>query len=101
MGAAAGCAWGAGLVARRMGSEPQRPSPFPPQDTLPDEAFCRLRGALFFGPAFRVTRNKLLFRDNLAEVGGWHVGGDRQLAWLCSSGASSQKARLVPSHAAR
>jgi hypothetical protein len=24
------------------------------------------RGALFFGPGFRVTRNKLTFRDNLA-----------------------------------
>lgn len=29
-----------------------------PQDVIPDEAFRRLRGALFFGPAFRVTRNK-------------------------------------------
>jgi hypothetical protein len=28
------------------------------KDTLPDEAFCRLRGTLFFGPAFHVTRNK-------------------------------------------
>lgn len=28
------------------------------QDVIPDEAFRRLRGALFFGPAFRVTRNK-------------------------------------------
>ena len=35
---------------------------------MPDEAFRRLRGALFFGPAFRVTRNKLLFRDNLQEL---------------------------------
>lgn len=29
------------------------------QDVLPDEAFRRLRGTLFFGPAFRVTRNKV------------------------------------------
>jgi hypothetical protein len=28
------------------------------KDSVPDEAFARLRGALFFGPAFRVTRNK-------------------------------------------
>jgi len=35
---------------------------------VPDEAFGRVRGALFFGPAFRVTRNKLTFRDNLAEL---------------------------------
>lgn len=26
------------------------------------------RGALFFGPGFRVTRNKLTFRDNLAML---------------------------------
>ena len=38
------------------------------RDTLPDEAFLRLRGALFFGPGFKVTRNKLLFRDNLQEL---------------------------------
>ena len=38
------------------------------RDSLPDEAFGRVRGALFFGPAFRVTRNKLTFRDNLAEL---------------------------------
>ena len=25
------------------------------------------RGALFFGPGWRVTRNKLMFRDNLAQ----------------------------------
>ncbi|KAF8056436.1 SMCHD1 [Scenedesmus sp. PABB004] len=36
------------------------------RDLLPDEAFARIRGALFFGPGFRVTRNKLTFRDNLA-----------------------------------
>ncbi len=28
----------------------------------------RLRGSLFFGPAFLVTRNKLTFRDNLQEL---------------------------------
>lgn len=28
------------------------------KDAMPDEVFNRLRGALFFGPAFRVTRNK-------------------------------------------
>lgn len=28
------------------------------KDSLPDEVFGRLRGALFFGPGFRVTRNK-------------------------------------------
>lgn len=28
------------------------------KDAIPDEVFYRLRGALFFGPAFRVTRNK-------------------------------------------
>lgn len=28
------------------------------KDALPDEVFSRLRGALFLGPAFRVTRNK-------------------------------------------
>lgn len=39
------------------------------KDVLPDAAFLRLRGALFFGPGFRVTRNKLTFRDNLAQVG--------------------------------
>ena len=38
------------------------------RDALPDEAFLRLRGALFFGPGFLVTRNKLTFRDNLAEL---------------------------------
>jgi len=28
------------------------------KDAIPDEVFHRLRGALFFGPGFRVTRNK-------------------------------------------
>ena len=30
----------------------------------------RLRGSLFFGPAFLVTRNKLTFRDNLRDLLG-------------------------------
>lgn len=38
------------------------------RDILPDEVFCRIRGALFFGPEFLVTRNKLSFRDNLSEL---------------------------------
>lgn len=38
------------------------------RDVLPDEAFMRLRGTLFFGPAFQVTRNKLTFRDNLQQL---------------------------------
>lgn len=47
------------VKAKRSGSR---------KDTLPDEAFLRLKGALFFGPGFKVTRNKLLFRDNLQEL---------------------------------
>ena len=35
------------------------------RDAVPDEVFGRLRGALFFGPAWLVTRNKLTFRDDL------------------------------------
>lgn len=38
------------------------------KDLIPDEVFNRLRGALFFGPSFKVTRNKLLFRDNLETL---------------------------------
>ena len=38
------------------------------RDMLPDEVFQRIRGALFFGAGFKVTRNKLLFRDNLQEL---------------------------------
>ncbi len=38
------------------------------RDKLPDEVFLRLRGALFFGPGFKVTRNKLNFRDKIAEL---------------------------------
>ncbi len=38
------------------------------KDRLPDEVFLRLRGSLFFGPSFLVTRNKLTFRDNLQQL---------------------------------
>lgn len=38
------------------------------KDVIPDECFLRLRGALFFGPSFLVTRNKLTFRDNLQQL---------------------------------
>lgn len=37
------------------------------------------RGALFFGPGFRVTRNKLTFRDNLALLLEAASPTDRQL----------------------
>ncbi|KAK9820414.1 hypothetical protein WJX72_010046 [[Myrmecia] bisecta] len=47
------------------------------RDALPDEAFLRLRGALFFGPAFKVTRNKLTFRDNLPELLATAIPDDR------------------------
>ncbi|KAL3158051.1 hypothetical protein ABBQ32_011660 [Trebouxia sp. C0010 RCD-2024] len=47
------------------------------KDTLPDEVFMRIRGALFFGAGFKVTRNKLLFRDNLQELLAAAVPGDR------------------------
>lgn len=38
------------------------------KDVIPDDSFLRLRGALFFGASFLVTRNKLTFRDNLQEL---------------------------------
>ena len=38
------------------------------KDKLPEEVFLRLRGSLFFGPSFLVTRNKLSFRDNLQQL---------------------------------
>ena len=38
------------------------------RDALPDAVFARLRGALFFGPDFLVTRNKLTFRDDLGVL---------------------------------
>ncbi len=37
------------------------------------------RGALFFGPSFRVTRNKLTFRDNLAQLLAGSTPSDRNL----------------------
>lgn len=46
------------------------------KDTLPDEVFRRIRGALFFGAGFKVTRNKLLFRDNLQELLAAAVPGE-------------------------
>ena len=46
------------------------------RDALPDEVFGRLRGALFLGPSFQVTRNKLLFRDNLPELLAAAVPGE-------------------------
>ena len=50
------------------------------RDALPDEAFLRLRGTLFFGPAFLVTRNKLTFRDNLQQLLGDASPGARLTA---------------------
>ena len=47
------------------------------KDTLPDEVFMRIRGALFFGAGFKVTRNKLLFRDNLQELLAAAVPGEQ------------------------
>ena len=38
------------------------------RDKLPPEVFLRLRGSLFFGNSFKVTRNKLSFRENLEEL---------------------------------
>ncbi|GBF97420.1 hypothetical protein Rsub_09586 [Raphidocelis subcapitata] len=49
------------------------------RDVLPDEVFGRIRGALFFGPGWRVTRNKLMFRDNLSQQLADAVPGDRHL----------------------
>lgn len=66
---------------------------------MPDEAFRRLHGALFFGPAFRVTRNKLLFRDNLAEVLATAVPGGRLggLVLLCLEGGGSNDTNAAAS----
>ena len=52
------------------------------KDTLPDEVFQRIRGALFFGAGFKVTRNKLLFRDNLQELLAASVPGERHCCRL-------------------
>ncbi|KXZ46758.1 hypothetical protein GPECTOR_41g723 [Gonium pectorale] len=49
------------------------------KDSLPDEVFGRIRGALFFGPAWRVTRNKLTFRDPLQELLASATPSDRAL----------------------
>jgi hypothetical protein len=47
---------------------------------LPFHCCCSTcRGALFFGPGFRVTRNKLTFRDNLARLLENASPTDRQL----------------------
>ncbi len=63
------------------------------KDAVPDDVFRRLRGALFFGPGWRVTRNKLMFRDNLGQALAGATPGDRHLErrlreWLaeCHSG---------------
>jgi hypothetical protein len=49
------------------------------KDAVPDDAFRRLRGALFFGPSWRVTRNKLMFRDNLQQALAAAAPADRHL----------------------
>ena len=51
------------------------------KDVIPDESFLRLRGALFFGPGFLVTRNKLTFRDNLQELLRTAVPSEKHLAY--------------------
>ena len=61
------------------------------RDALPDEAFARVRGALFFGPAFRVTRNKLTFRDNLAELLAAASPGAGQCCACCSAQNATQR----------
>ena len=38
------------------------------RDKIPPECHGRLWGLLFFGHQFRVTRNKLSFRDNLEDL---------------------------------
>ncbi|GIL94923.1 hypothetical protein Vretimale_1033 [Volvox reticuliferus] len=49
------------------------------KDYLPDDVFGRIRGALFFGPAWRVTRNKLTFRDPLSELLAAATPSDRAI----------------------
>ncbi|KAG2443092.1 hypothetical protein HYH02_009506 [Chlamydomonas schloesseri] len=49
------------------------------KDYVPEEVFRRIRGALFFGPAWRVTRNKLTFRDPLQQLLAAATPGDRGL----------------------
>uniref|UniRef100_A0A1D2ABE5 SMCHD1 ribosomal S5 domain-containing protein n=1 Tax=Auxenochlorella protothecoides TaxID=3075 RepID=A0A1D2ABE5_AUXPR len=66
------------------------------KDVLPDQAFLRLRGSLFLGPAFQVTRNKLLLRDDLRALLLRAVPGDRSLGrrareWLAACHARLDK----------
>lgn len=49
------------------------------KDSIPDEVFRRVRGSLFFGPTFKVTRNKLLFRDDIRELLAAAVPGERNI----------------------
>jgi hypothetical protein len=50
------------------------------KDALPDECFARLRGALFLGPSWTVTRNKLKVRCAAASGGGlWREGAPHVL----------------------
>ena len=53
------------LIALQAVRDKRTPSA---KDKLPEEVFLRLRGSLFFGPSFLVTRNKLSFRDNLQQL---------------------------------
>ena len=71
------------------------------RDAVPDEVFGRLRGALFFGPAWLVTRNKLTFRDDLrgllAEAtgeGGGGAGGRRATTAAVANGGASLERRF-------
>ena len=48
-------------------------------ESLPDEAFGRLRGAIFCGAGFRPTRNKLTMSDDLAEALTRATAHDRHL----------------------
>lgn len=38
------------------------------KEAIPDQAFMRLRGALFFGADFAVTRNRVTFQESLEEL---------------------------------
>ena len=48
-------------------------------DALPDEAFARIRGALFCGAGFRPTRNKLTMSDDLLGALSRATSHDRHL----------------------
>lgn len=68
------------------------------RDVLPDECFARLRGMLFFGPSFRVTRNKLSFRDDLHTLLEAAAPLERNLdrkfrEWLVSCHSTLDKVR--------